>query len=143
MTVADERDAELWALDPSACMTLLRTHPVGRLVMAGTDTRVLPVNFVVVDDAIVMRVEVGGAVEAASGEDVMFEVDMFDERTRSGWSVLARGRLATADELPDRSLVPWAPGPHDRWMIVTVETITGRMLQGAVDAPDRPPGGYL
>ena len=143
MTVADEHVAELWALDPSACMTLLRTQPVGRLVLAGADPRVVPVNFVVLDDTIVVRVEVGSAAERSSGEDVLFEVDMFDERTRSGWSVLARGRLATADELFDQSLVPWAPGPHDRWMLVTVETITGRMLQGPVEAPDRPRGGYL
>jgi nitroimidazol reductase NimA-like FMN-containing flavoprotein (pyridoxamine 5'-phosphate oxidase superfamily) len=141
--MAVERDAELWALDRSACMMLLRTQPIGRLVVAGTDPRVVPVNFVVVDDTIVLRVEAGSAVEAACGEDVMFEVDMFDERTHSGWSVLARGRMAVADEVPDHALVPWAPGQRDLWMLVTVQTVTGRMLRGAVESPDRAPGGYL
>jgi hypothetical protein len=143
VTVVDEHDAEMYALDRSACMSLLRTQPVGRLVLAGRDPRVLPVNFVVADDAIVFYVEVGSAVEAAAGQDVMFEVDMFDERTRSGWSVLARGQLAILLEEPDASVVPWPPGPHDRSMLVTVHTVTGRLLRGAVEAPDRAPGGYL
>jgi hypothetical protein len=138
-----ERDAELLALDRATCMALLRTQLVGRLVVPGDDPRVLPVNFVVADDSIVVHVAVGSAVDSAAGQDVMFEVDMFDERTRSGWSVLARGRLVVPSEPPDVAVVPWAPGPHDRTMLVTLETLTGRLLRGAVEGSERAPGGYL
>ena len=141
--VAVERDAELLALDRSTCMTLLRTQPVGRLVVPGDDARVLPVNFVVADDTIVISVEVGGTVDAAAGRDVLFEVDMVDDRTRSGWSVVVRGRLTVASEQPAATAAPWVPGPHDRTMLVAVDEVTGRLLRGAVEALDRPPGGYL
>ena len=68
---------------------------------------------------------------------------MFDERTRSGWSVLVRGRLAVASDSPLASLEPWAPGPHERRMVVAITSVTGRLLRGPVPSPDPAPGGYL
>ena len=59
---------------------------------------------------------------------------MFDDRTRSGWSVLVQGRLADAD-VTEVDVVTWAPGPRDRPMTVTIGSVTGRLLRGAVDAP--------
>jgi hypothetical protein len=74
----------------------------------------------------------------------MFEVDMLDERTRSGWSVLVHGRLTSMS--PDQTPPPvdtWAPGDRDHWMTVTVDVVTGRLLRGAVDASGHRSGGYL
>ena len=139
---ATARDAELFALDEATCLTLLRTQPVGRLVLGGDPPDVLPVNFVVVDRSIVLRTADDGLVAARAGGTVMFEVDMLDDRTRSGWSVLARGVLDDAAE-PPAELATWAPGAHDRWMVVTIASVTGRLLRGAVDAPATEPGGYL
>jgi nitroimidazol reductase NimA-like FMN-containing flavoprotein (pyridoxamine 5'-phosphate oxidase superfamily) len=138
-----DREAELFALDPATCLALLRAQPVGRLVTGGVDPHVIPVNFVVVDDTIVFRTEAGGTAELAAGEEVMFEVDMFDQRTHSGWSVVVRGRLATGSGEPPNALVTWAPGRHERWMLIGIAAATGRLLRGAVDAPDDPAGGYL
>jgi nitroimidazol reductase NimA-like FMN-containing flavoprotein (pyridoxamine 5'-phosphate oxidase superfamily) len=138
-----DHEAELFALDPPTCLALLQAQPVGRLVISGVDPYVIPVNFVVVDDAIVFHTERGGTAELAAGEDVMFEVDMFDQRTHSGWSVVVRGRLANGSGEPPSALVTWAPGRHERWMLIGIAAATGRLLRGAVDAPDHPPGGYL
>ena len=138
------RGAELFALDEATCLTLLRTQPVGRLVVGGEQSHVLPVNFVVVDRSIVLRTAVDGIAARAAGGDVLFEVDMLDDRTRSGWSVLARGVLVDVDvaDAP-ADVATWAPGTHDRCMVVTIESISGRLLRGAVGGPDVEPGGYL
>jgi nitroimidazol reductase NimA-like FMN-containing flavoprotein (pyridoxamine 5'-phosphate oxidase superfamily) len=142
-TTGVDREAELFALDQATCLALLRAQPVGRLVTGGVDPHVIPVNFVVVDDAVAFRTERGGTAELAAGEDVMFEVDMFDQRTHSGWSVVVRGRLISGSGEPPNALVTWAPGRHSCWMIIDIAGATGRLLRGAVDAPDHPPGGYL
>ncbi len=138
-----EHEAELFALDQATCLALLRAQPVGRLVTVGVDPHVIPLNFVVVDDAIVFRTELDGAAALAAGEEVLFEVDMFDQRTRSGWSVVVRGQLATGSGEVPGALVTWAPGDRERLMTIVVATVTGRLLRGAVEASDHPPGGYL
>jgi nitroimidazol reductase NimA-like FMN-containing flavoprotein (pyridoxamine 5'-phosphate oxidase superfamily) len=138
---APGRDAELFALDEATCRALLQTQPVGRLVLPGSAPHVLPVNFAVADDVLVLRAAPDGPAAAADGSDVMFEVDVVDGRTRSGWSVVARGVLAAVDA-PPTDVATWAPGAHDRWMTVTISSLTGRLLRGAVDASDDP-GGYL
>ena len=50
-----------------------------------------------------------------------------------------------AAPIPNRvdGLQPWAPGPKDRWMRLTIEEITGRWVRGEQQpwAPDE--RGYL
>ncbi len=139
-----ERPAELFALDRSTCVALLGTQHVGRLVIGGDDPAIVPVNYTAVDGIVTFRTQAGSRADGPVPQPVMFEVDMFDQRTRSGWSVVVHGRLlpmpAGADTV---EVASWAPGPRDRWMIVPVEAITGRLLRGAVDAPTHPVGGYL
>ncbi len=91
----EPRPAELFQLDRATCLALLATQPVGRLVNGTTDSPVVVVNYVVRDDAIVFRSDAGARVAAILGSTVAFEADMYDERTRSGWSVVARGQPAT------------------------------------------------
>jgi uncharacterized protein len=139
---ADERPAELFALDRATCVTLLTTQHVGRLIIRGDDPTVIPLNYRSAGDAIKFRTEGGGRASATVGQPVAFEVDMIDARTRSGWSVVVRGRLdLAADDVVD--LDTWAPGPRELRMVVTVDEVTGRLLRGRVDAPTHPLGGYL
>jgi hypothetical protein len=51
--------AELFELDRATCSSLLRTQCVGRLVTAGETPRILPVNDVAVDGAIVFQAAAG------------------------------------------------------------------------------------
>ena len=138
---ADDRPAELFQLDRSTCLALLGTHHVGRVVIGGPTPAVVPVNYRLVDGSIAFRTTRAARVGQPSPEPVLFEVDMFDERTHSGWSVIVRGPLqvATGGSVTVES---WAPG-RDRWMVVAVDEVTGRVLRGAVDAPVHPTDGYL
>jgi nitroimidazol reductase NimA-like FMN-containing flavoprotein (pyridoxamine 5'-phosphate oxidase superfamily) len=146
---ADERPAELFALDRTTCVTLLTTQHVGRLIIGGDEPMVIPLNYRAAGDAIRFRTEGGGRASASVGQAVAFEVDMIDARTRSGWSVVVRGRLDLApDDSGDAAdaadeVDTWAPAPRELRMVVTVDDVTGQLLRGRVDAPTHPLGGYL
>jgi hypothetical protein len=138
------RDAELFELDPMMCRTLLRTQHVGRLVTAGVDPHVVPVNYVVEDHFVVFNTRAGAVAIERVGEAVLFEVDMFDDRTRSGWSVVVHGNLRRPPpDLDVGSVETWAPGERPQMLVVAIETLTGRLLRGAIDAPIDAPSGYL
>ena len=56
---------------------------------------VVPVNYSVVEGAIVFRTEPGSTRSQASCRQVAFEVDRIDDAFISGWSVLIRGHART------------------------------------------------
>ena len=101
-----------------------------------TDSPVVVVNYVVHDDAIVFRSDISARVAAILGATVAFEVDMYDQRTRSGWSVVVRGTArdvpCSEDAEPQPEVDTWAPGPKSRWLRITVDEITGRLLRGEI-----------
>ena len=62
----------------------------------------LPVNFAVLDDTLVIRTAEGTIIDGHAGEQVALEVDHIDEALCQGWSVLVRGpahRVAHPAEL--------------------------------------------
>ena len=132
----DPRPAQLFQLDRATCLALLATQPVGRLVTGTTDSPVVVVNYVVHDDAIVFRSDTSARVAAILGATVAFEVDMYDQRTRSGWSVVVRGTArdvpGSEGAEPQPEVDTWAPGPKSRWLRITVDEITGRLLRGEI-----------
>jgi nitroimidazol reductase NimA-like FMN-containing flavoprotein (pyridoxamine 5'-phosphate oxidase superfamily) len=94
---------QLRDIGPEECRTLLSTHGVGRIaVSAASDGRpaVVPVNYEVIDDAIVFRTAPKSTPAAAVGTEVAFEVDRMDEAMSQGWSVLAIGPASAVTE-PD------------------------------------------
>ena len=86
MTVSHYRPAEMFQLDRATCLALLRTQHVGRLVVGGDEAAVVPVNFTAIDEVITFRTQSDGRATRSVPHEVLFEVDMFDTRTRSGWS---------------------------------------------------------
>ena len=140
MTGEAPRAADMFQLDRATCLALLTVQHVGRLVIPGQKPRIMTLNYVLVNDTIVFRAEVGSASEQIVGRAVAFEVDMVDERTRSGWSVVARGVGAIATTRDGAAVVgdrrirvdSWAPGAKDRWLTITVGEVTGRLLRGEV-----------
>ncbi|WP_406510087.1 helix-turn-helix domain-containing protein [Streptomyces sp. NBC_00212] len=134
---AAARDAELVSLDEPECRRLLSTHGVGRVATYNArGPAVVPVNYVVTGSGIAFRTSEHGALAAAAGTEVAFEVDHIDDAMRQGWSVLAVGRAESVTEdttvrrLDDlaRSL-PWAGGHRSHWMTVTPQKITGRRIE--------------
>ena len=128
--------ARLEILDDAECLRLLHREPVGRIGLTSAALPVvLPVNFVVVDDAIVFGSDPGLKVDAARARQVAcMEVDGYDVLTHSGWSVLATGRLcelthpariAAARRLP---LSPWANAHPHHYIELSIELLSGRRL---------------
>ncbi len=137
----------MFQLDRATCLTLLTTQHVGRLVVGGADPNeavIIPINYTAAGEVITLRTDATSRAAASATQGVAFEVDMFDERTRSGWSVVVRGRLEPiADHEPRAHVETWAPGERDQWMMVLVEAVTGRLLRGAVTGLTHHNGGYL
>ena len=87
-------DQGLELLTEDQCRQLLAGGQVGRVgVTMGALPAIFPVNYLVVDGAIVFRTTPGTKLSAAmEGAVVAFEVDDYQLTDRSGWSVLAVGR---------------------------------------------------
>ena len=86
-------DEGLELLDDDEARELLRIGEVGRVgVTIGALPAIFPVNYRVIDGAIVFRTSPGSKMSAAAvGAVVAFEVDDYQLADRSGWSVLAVG----------------------------------------------------
>ncbi|MFE4667950.1 helix-turn-helix domain-containing protein [Streptomyces sp. NPDC056716] len=128
--------AEFAELAEDESRSLLGSHGVGRIAVAtGTGPVVVPVNYSVVDGAIVFRTAHDATPALAAGRRVAFEADRIDDAFSRGWSVLVRGRARTVTD-PDeiRRLdagaysTPWAGGDRDLWISVDPAVITGRRI---------------
>jgi transcriptional regulator with XRE-family HTH domain len=127
---------ELRELGEDECWDRLAAHGVGRIAVSTPDgLAVVPVNYDVVDGAIVFRTEPGAVPAAGVGTDAAFEVDQVDEAMSGGWSVLAHGRARAVTE-PDevRRLAecaysrPWAGGERPLWVVIEPTRLTGRRI---------------
>lgn len=131
-------------LSVSECERLLRASVFGRLVLSTPrQTEILPVNFAVMGDSIVLRTAPGSLLDRhADGAPLLLEVDAVDHERWQGWSVVVRGRGERMSEdaltVAERS----SPGPpqwaadRDVWIRLGLSEITGRKLG---DGPLVPP----
>ena len=129
-------DEGLELLTEDQCRQLLAGGEVGRVgITIGALPAIFPVNYRVVDSAIVFRTSPGTKMSAATeGAVVAFEVDDYQLADRSGWSVLAVGRAEVVDDLDttfkalEARLEPFVDGP--RTAIVRIEPLflSGRRL---------------
>lgn len=145
------RPAELFQLDESTCIALLGVQHVGRLIIPGDDPYVIPVNYTAVGGVVVFRTDRRPVIDAINECPVVFEVDMFDDRSKSGWSVVVRGKAhdITADTDLEHDTVsgtaprPWAPGVKDCVVRISTDCVTGRLLRGEVTPSPSSDKGYL
>ncbi|MFF3873613.1 helix-turn-helix domain-containing protein [Streptomyces sp. NPDC001978] len=130
------REPEFTELDPAECRSLLSAHGVGRLAVP-TDSGpvIVPVNYDVVDGAIVFRTAEGATPSLADSGPVAFEVDRIDDAFSRGWSVLVRGRARTVTDPGEESRLterafstPWPGGDRHVWVRVDPDTVTGRRI---------------
>jgi len=123
-------------LTRAECLSLLPTVPVGRLVF--TDRAlpaVVPVNFVLDGDQVVVRTGASSTLAAAvRGAVVAFEVDDYDRSARNGWTVTVTGRARQVTDprelarLAERDLVPWVDADLPHFVVVPVELVSGRRV---------------
>ncbi|MFJ5309737.1 helix-turn-helix domain-containing protein [Streptomyces sp. NPDC088350] len=118
------------------CRELLSTHGVGRVAIpTASGPVIVPVNYSVVDGAIVYRTAPGAMPSRAAGCQVTFEIDRIDDAFGEGWSVLALGRARTVTDADDvRRLTeqafsqPWAGGSREEWVRIDALSLTGRRI---------------
>jgi nitroimidazol reductase NimA-like FMN-containing flavoprotein (pyridoxamine 5'-phosphate oxidase superfamily) len=132
----DARTGIEW-IDRDECLRLLAADEIGRLaIVVGSSPAVFPVNYALDDETIVFRTDEGTKLSAGGRGSACFEIDDFDRERRTGWSVVAAGRLeevtrfassalARAQQLP---VGPWAGGDKAHWMRLVPDRITGRRV---------------
>jgi nitroimidazol reductase NimA-like FMN-containing flavoprotein (pyridoxamine 5'-phosphate oxidase superfamily) len=127
--------SEILELSYEKCEQLLRAGVFGRMALnRPTGPEVVPVNYVAVGDAVLVRTSPGSLRDRhADRAALVLEVDQVSYEQGHGWSVVARGRgeRITADDLTEEERQ--APGPPawvDRdevsWIRMRWMTLTGR-----------------
>ena len=116
------------------CVTLIETSDVGRIAYNRADELVvIPVNYCYLNDQIVFRTTADSAVAQYDLAPIAFELDVFDEGMRDGWSVLVNGmvRPATVEETDAARgrVEPWSGGTRETYMVVEPHRISGRRIR--------------
>jgi nitroimidazol reductase NimA-like FMN-containing flavoprotein (pyridoxamine 5'-phosphate oxidase superfamily) len=128
---------ESFDLNTTECEEFLRAGLVGRVAACTPDgPHIVPVNYSVVDDAIVLRTTPYSLLGSQTRGAVMaLEVDQFDYEYHRGWSVVARGRVGMvvdADELEHIrqtwNPTAWAAGGRTLYLRIRWTELTGRRL---------------
>ncbi|MEV7011525.1 pyridoxamine 5'-phosphate oxidase family protein [Streptosporangium sp. NPDC051022] len=132
-------------LDADECLRLISPGGVGRIALdTPTGPLILPVNYVMHDNAVLLRTAFGGPLDenlrtGVKGVDfkVAFEVDHIDDVNRRGWSVLVRGAAHRVSTERERAAVtaadvePWAGGDRELYIRIVPVEISGRRIQHA------------
>lgn len=129
----------LEVLDRDECLRLLRATPVGRIgFSSGALPTILPVNFVLDGEQVLVRTGVGSKLDAAVRNAVVaFEADETDATDRTGWSVVATGKAREvgpeeASELDLSGLDRWAPQGDGRLIAISLVVMSGRRVVATV-----------
>lgn len=119
----------------SRCAELLRSEEVGRVaVCTPSGPRIVPVNYTVVQDAILFRTTPYSVLGTyAWNSQLAFEVDGLDRERRRGWSVVAIGRGAMVEDSTELAAsggnpVPWTAGQRPMLVQLRWENLTGRRI---------------
>lgn len=122
------------------CRELLASTEIGRVIVSiDALPGAFPVNFRVVDDAIVFRTRPGTKLSAAmNGWVVGFEVDDLDPATCSGWSVLVVGMSTAVTDaaevaaLARHNIQAWAGDSLSYYISISLDRISGRRILPAL-----------
>jgi hypothetical protein len=126
-------------LEPHECEHLLRRGTFGRVgLWTPSGPMILPVNYAVTDDAVVIRTSADGTLARYGHErQLVFEVDLVEEERWRGWSVLAHGRgLLDLDPGPrpmGERARPWAGGDRTAELSLVWTELTGRQVGAGGD----------
>ena len=119
------------------CRGLLAGGVFGRVaVCTPSGPRILPVNYSVVDEAVVFRTSAYGVIATRDWDSPMaFEVDHVDYADQKGWSVVATGRGERVDDPEVLAQIkrtwdprPWAGGLRPLYVRLQWVALSGRRL---------------
>ena len=132
-------------LSDEECRELLAASSVGRLAVdiAGRPD-IFPINYIMNDGAIVFRSAAGTKLAASVLlHHVAFEIDGYEPRARTAWSVVVKGRAHEIERMQevydaqDLPLFPWVASDKPNFVRITLEEVTGRRFHVVDDvAPD-------
>jgi nitroimidazol reductase NimA-like FMN-containing flavoprotein (pyridoxamine 5'-phosphate oxidase superfamily) len=126
----------LEVLGHDECLRLLAFATLGRIgFTSGALPTVLPINFHLDGDRILVRTGRGSKLDAALRNAVVaFEVDDFDPIYHSGWSVAVTG-IATEitdptelDRARQQPVARWAAGGEEAVIAISTELVSGRRI---------------
>lgn len=129
----------LEVLDRYDCLHLLAGRSVGRVgLSSGALPVILPVNFYVDGDRVLVRTGFGTKLAAAMRNAVVcLEVDDIDPIYHSGWSVLVTGLAheLTGEEAARAMRAPLRPwsGHADHMIAIDMQLVSGRRLAPSHD----------
>ena len=129
-------DEGLELLTEGQALDLLHTSDFGRIGLTmGALPAILPVNYRMIDGAVVFRTSEGSKLNAAAaGAVVAFEVDEHDRETRTGWSVLVVGAAELVHDLDVTAkvvaagLAPSADGRRPAIIRIEPTFVSGRRI---------------
>jgi nitroimidazol reductase NimA-like FMN-containing flavoprotein (pyridoxamine 5'-phosphate oxidase superfamily) len=126
----------LLPLDRPACLALLPTQPVGRLIFTHRALpEVLPLVFRLDGEALLVRLASGSMAAVATRDAVVaFHVDRIDPRLLLGWSVTVVGRAREVTEPAERQragvliLDSWSGDHRDLFLRIGAERVSGHEI---------------
>ncbi len=129
-------DQGLELLTDDQARRLLAGGEVGRVgITIGSLPAIFPVNYRLIDGAVVFRTAPGSKMSAATkGAVVAFEVDDYQLADRSGWSVLLVGRAEVVDDdevavkVAAARLEPLVDSPRTVIVRIAPTFVSGRRL---------------
>jgi uncharacterized protein len=142
--MSELHEPQLETLTREESLALLRGAVVGRIgYVADGMATIIPVNFALFDGDIVFCTAKGSTLSWLSLRGrVAFEADESRPADHEGWSVLIHG-VAREVTHPDELAVlrrghlrSWLRSPHEHWVRISIDAISGRALHGA-PATDR------
>ena len=129
-------------LSAEEALRLAAGAEIGRIGFTGRyGPMILPVNFKLVDGAVVFRTEADSALVADlrtgipdAEYRVAFEVDDIDKSERTGWSVMIQGPAHYLEEPEERAgaeaagVDPWIGGDKETYIRIRPALVTGRRI---------------
>lgn len=136
--IAETDDSQFTVLERQTCFNLMASRDIGRVaftIEGDAAPTVLPVNYALVHDTIVFRSTLSGTIMRFAQGYAAFQVDLFDEERREGWSVLASGRCRWVQDSGELARVPqgrlpkpWAEGDRNQVLKITPGRVSGRRI---------------
>ena len=124
-------------LSRQECLDLLAGGTVARMaVVTPEGPHIIPVNYDLFEDTVVVRTSSYSLLGTHARDTVVaLEIDGFDVVSRSGWSVLLRGRcVVETDPRTIRSMRvampdgPWAGGTRNLYLRLRTDQVSGRAV---------------
>ena len=138
------RPIPLAHLTEEECWQCLRMNTFGRLaVIVNGRPEIFPVNYRSGSGAVVFRTGPGAKLASGPMTKSCFEIDSWDGRTGTGWSVVVHGTISeitgagddAAASLLRLPVQPVAPGERKHWLALCADTVTGRYFTSGPLAP--------